>query len=102
MPTTRSAKKRLRQNIARRTRNRSVKSALKTELRQVREAVAAGNLPKAEEEYRTAARKLDRAGAANVIHRNKAARVKSRLQKLIKKAKHGTPAPAPQAPAANS
>jgi small subunit ribosomal protein S20 len=87
MPTTRSAKKRLRQNLVRRAKNRATKSSIKTEVRQVREAVAAGNLQKAEEELRAAARKLDRAGARNVIHRNKAARVKSRLQKLIKKAK---------------
>ena len=93
MPTTSSAKKRLRQNTVRRTRNRAVKSALKTQLRKVREAATAGNIPEAEAEYRTAAKKLDREGARNVIHRNKAARTKSRLQKLIKKAKHDAAAP---------
>jgi small subunit ribosomal protein S20 len=93
MPTTISAKKRLRQNTASRTRNRAVKSALKTQLRKVREAATAGNIPEAEAEYRTAAKKLDREGARNVIHRNKAARTKSRLQKLIKKAKQDTAAP---------
>ena len=62
MPTTRSARKRLRQNLVLRTKNRATKSSIKTEVRQVREAVAAGNVPKAEEELRSAARKLDRAG----------------------------------------
>ena len=93
MPTTSSAKKRLRQNTVRRTRNRAVKSALKTQLRKVREPVEDGNIPQAEAEYREAAKKLDREGARNVIHRNKAARTKSRLQKLIKKAKQSAAAP---------
>jgi small subunit ribosomal protein S20 len=87
MPTTKSAKKRLRQNLERRDRNRAVKSALKTQVRKVREAVAAGDTAKAAEELRLAGKQLDRQGARNVIHRNKAARTKSRLQKALKKAK---------------
>jgi small subunit ribosomal protein S20 len=87
MPTTKSAEKRLRQNIARRLQNRKVKSSVKTQVRKVREAVAAGDVQKAEAEYREAAKKLDRAGVHREIHANKAARTKSRLQHLIKKAK---------------
>ncbi len=87
MPTTKSAKKRLRQNVDRRARNRTVKSSVKTQVRKVRDAVAAGDIPKAEMEYREAAKNLDQAGAHRVIHVNKAARTKSRLQHLIKKAK---------------
>ena len=89
MPNTNSAKKRLRQNEAQREQNRSVKSTLRTQLRKVREAVQAGDIAKAEEEYRSAAKKLDRAGAHNLIHPNAAARTKSRLQSMIKKAKGG-------------
>lgn len=87
MPNTKSAKKSLRQNIVRRTRNRAVKSAVRTQLKKVREAVAAGNLEVAETEFRAAARKLDRAAAAKVIHKNSAARHKARLVHLIKGAK---------------
>ncbi len=87
MPTTKSAKKRLRQNITKRSRNRTVKSSVKTQVRKVREAVAAGDIQQAETEFREAAKKLDRAGAHRVIHANKASRTKSRLQQLIKKAK---------------
>ncbi len=87
MPNTRSAKKRLRQNEARRERNRSTKSTLRSQLRSVREAVKAGEIEKAEQEYVQAARRLDRAGARNLIHPNAAARTKSRLQKLIRTAK---------------
>ena len=87
MPNSKSAKKRLRQDTVRRLRNRMVKSAMRTQLRKVRDAVTAGDIEKAQDEYRDAARRLDRAGARNIIHPNKAARTKSRLQKLIKKAK---------------
>jgi small subunit ribosomal protein S20 len=87
MPNTASAKKRLRQNLVQRTRNRATKSLLRKRIRNVREAVAAGDLAKAEEAYREAARQLDRAGSKRVIHPNASARYKSRLQKLIKSAK---------------
>lgn len=56
-------------------------------MRKVRQAVQAGELGKAEEEFRLAAKRLDRAGARRIIHPNTAARYKSRLQHLIKKAK---------------
>jgi small subunit ribosomal protein S20 len=94
MPNTTSAKKRLRQNIVRRLRNRSAKSAMRSQIRRVREAVQSGDLEKAEQEFRLAAKKLDRAGASHVIHPNKAARLKSRLQHAIQKAKRATAAPA--------
>ena len=87
MPNTKSAKKRLRQTEVRRDRNKAVKSALRSQLRKVREAVQAGDVSTAESEMQVATKRLDRAGQKNIIHRNKAARTKSRFQKLIKKAK---------------
>ncbi len=63
------------------------KSAMRTQIRKVREAVQAGDVQKAEQEFQVAAQKLDRAGASRVIHPNKAARLKSRMQRAIKKAK---------------
>jgi small subunit ribosomal protein S20 len=87
MPNTQSAKKRLRQNVARRLRNRSARSAVRRQLRRVREAVKAGEIERAEQEYREAAKRLDRAGSHKLVHPNLAARTKSRLQKLIKNAK---------------
>jgi small subunit ribosomal protein S20 len=87
MPNTKSAEKRLRQNEVRRARNRSVKSAVKTQMKKVREAVAAGNLEAAATEFRLAAKKLDRAAATKTIHRNSASRHKARLSHLIKSAK---------------
>ncbi len=87
MPNTESSKKRLRQNFVQRDRNRAVKSEIRTSIRKVREAAAAGNVEDAEESYKDVARKLDRAGSRNVISPNRAARLKSRLQKRIKAAK---------------
>jgi small subunit ribosomal protein S20 len=87
MPTSRSAKKRLRQNLARRARNRAIKSSLKTQVRKVREAAAAGDVARAQAELRLAAKKLDQAAAKGVIHKNTAARHKSRLNALVRKAK---------------
>lgn len=87
MPNTVSAKKRLRQNTVLRTRNRSFKSTVRTQVKKVRAAVAAGEIEKAEEEYKIAAKKLDQAGARRIFHPNASARYKQRLQKLIKEAK---------------
>lgn len=87
MPNSESAKKRLRQNVVRRDRNKSIKSAFKTQVKKVLTAVSAGEIETAEEQYRLAAKKLDQAGAKGIIHKNTASRKKSRLQKAIKTAK---------------
>ncbi len=86
MPNTSSAKKRLRQNEVRRLRNRTVKSSLRTQMRKVRESIKVGDLDKAAVELRLAQKKLDQAGAKRVIHPNKAARTKSRLVKMLRRA----------------
>jgi small subunit ribosomal protein S20 len=87
MPQTKSAAKRLRQDVARQERNRSTKRAIRTQIRKVREAIEAGDLGLAQTEFRATVVKLDRAAASNVIHRNAAARTKSRLSAAIKKVK---------------
>lgn len=89
MPNNASASKRLRQNEVLRLRNRSIKSAVRTQIKKVRQAVAAGDIETAETEYKLAAKKLDKAGAKRVFHPNTSARYKSRLQKAIKTAKAG-------------
>lgn len=80
MPNTRSAKKRMRQGSARRQRNRAQRSLLRSAVKQVR---AAGSGPDAQAAYHEAERMLDRAAQRRLIHRNKAARDKSRLRKLV-------------------
>jgi small subunit ribosomal protein S20 len=80
MPTTQSAKKRLRQEQKRRARNRSTKSAIRTLERKVLEAKSAEEAREVRDELYAA---LDRAAAKGVIHENKAARRKSRIAKHV-------------------
>lgn len=87
MPNIQSAKKRLKQSIIARGRNRSTKKSIHTECKKVLAAVAAGTVEQAEAELRTAAKLLDRSAAKKVIHRNAAARAKSRLSAKVKKLK---------------
>ena len=84
MPNIKSAKKRLKQSIVRREQNRSTKKSIRTECKKVLAAVKAGNPDQAETELRRAAKLLDKSAAKHVIHRNAAARVKSRLSAKIK------------------
>ena len=81
MANIKSQIKRNRQNEAAHLRNKSVKSALKTAVRQFREAAAAGDSEKAHELARVAGRKLDKAASAGVIHKNQAANRKSAIAK---------------------
>jgi len=76
----RSQKKRNRQNEKRRIRNKGVRTELKTRVKNAREAVVAGD-ESAPELVRVAQKRLDKAGAKGVIHKNAAARRTSRLMK---------------------
>ncbi|CAD75133.1 30S ribosomal protein S20 [Rhodopirellula baltica] len=86
MPNTSSASKRLRQNEKRRLLNRATRSNMRSTIRRVREAVENNDLETAKNEFKVAQKKLDRAAANNLIHKNAAARTKSRLNNLIKNA----------------
>lgn len=87
MPNTKSAKKNWKQSLKARARNRKVKTVLKNELKAVRGAAATGNAADAVKNAVSAQTKLDRAASRKIIHRNKAARLKSRISKLLKSAK---------------
>lgn len=87
MPNIKSAAKRLRQDTARRERNRSAKRELRSLCKRVRDAVSAGDAAQAETEFRAAVKKLDRAGARKIVHPNAVARTKSRLSARIKAVK---------------
>jgi small subunit ribosomal protein S20 len=75
--------KRIRTNEKARMRNKAVKSELRTYVRRVREAVAAGEKETAVDALRTASRKLDKAVSKGVIHRNQAANRKSALAQQV-------------------
>jgi small subunit ribosomal protein S20 len=81
MPNNASAEKRMRQEQKRRLHNRMVKSIVKTSVTKARQAITAGVA--SEEAVRAAVSELDRAAKKGVIHRNNAARRKSRLMKQL-------------------
>lgn len=82
MPNNPSAEKRMRQEQKRRLHNRSIKSLVKTQITKARQAINSED-PNSEAAVRTAVSELDRAAKKGVIHRNNAARRKSRLMKQL-------------------
>ncbi len=84
MPNTESAKRAMRKAERRRVRNKSQRSALKTLIKKTRTTVVAGDAA-AKDVLGTAIKKLDQAASKHLIHKNKAARTKSRLMKLANK-----------------
>ncbi len=79
MPNTRSAAKRVRTSQKRRAYNRAIKSRVKTLIKRFEEAVQGGEKELAMERFRVAASALDRAAIKGVVHKNLAARKKSRM-----------------------
>jgi small subunit ribosomal protein S20 len=85
MPNNAAAEKRMRQEQKRRAHNRSVKSIVKTQVTKARQAITTTsvNAENAEAAVRAAVSELDRAAKKGVIHKNNAARRKSRLMKQL-------------------
>jgi small subunit ribosomal protein S20 len=83
MANIKSQIKRNRQNELRRERNKSTRSALKTQIKKFTQTLEAGDQTAAQEAYREAARALDKAASKGVIHKNTAANKKSRLAKRL-------------------
>ena len=90
MPHSASAKKRNRQNLRNRDRNRTAKSELRSSIRRVLEVITAGDVASAREHFQGATRSADQAASAGTIHRNRAARIKSRLSARVLAASQGT------------
>ena len=82
MPHTPSAYKRLRQNAKRHLRNKSLESALKSSLKAAEAAAKAGDAAKLASAVNAAIRTLDRSAHKGILHKNTAARRKSRLMRL--------------------
>ena len=82
MANIKSQIKRIGQNEARRVRNKSVRSALKTTAKKVRTA----GPDEASDLLRQATRDLDRAASGGVLHKRTAARRKSRLARTANQA----------------
>ncbi|MGA2584105.1 MAG: 30S ribosomal protein S20 [Tepidisphaeraceae bacterium] len=82
-----SAKKRIRQNIKRRARNRARKELLKDQTKSFLTTLTGSDWAKAEEELRKTASRLDKVAAKHAIHKNTAARKRSRLTLRLNAAK---------------
>lgn len=83
MANIKSQIKRIATNEKARQRNVAVKSELKTHVRRVREAIAAGDKDAAQAALKVASVKLDKAVSKGVIHANQAANRKSALAKAV-------------------
>jgi small subunit ribosomal protein S20 len=79
MANHRSALKRARQTERRTARNRANTSALRTQLRELRETIAKGDKAAAEQTYRQTVSALDKAIQKGTLHESTASRYKSRL-----------------------
>ena len=86
MANIQSAIKRARQNEKRRVANRIYRSSSRTRIKTARRLIEAGELEQAELQVSAAISALDRAAQKGIIHKNNAARRKSRLVKMLRSA----------------
>jgi small subunit ribosomal protein S20 len=84
-----SAKKRIRQTAKRNARNRARKDQLKGEMKVFTAALTASDAPKAETALNKVTQRLDKIAAKHTIHKNTAARRRSRLTKRLNALKAG-------------
>ena len=84
MANTPQARKRAIQNTARRKHNHSQRSHMRTHVKKVLKAVRKGDRAAAESAYKSAVPIVDRMAGKGLIHKNRAARYKSRLNTRIR------------------
>lgn len=84
MPNIKSAKKRMRSNAKKADVNTLVSSSMKTAIKKLEREVKAGNKEEASNQLNIALQRIDKAMGSNLVHPNKAARLKSRLIKSVK------------------
>ncbi|MEM7030324.1 MAG: 30S ribosomal protein S20 [Chloroflexota bacterium] len=87
MPNIKSAKKRARQAEKRREFNRYYKTSARTYVKRARTLIEEGDFEAADEAVRQAGKVLDKAAQKKCIHKNNAARRKSRLAKALNRAR---------------
>ena len=83
MANLKSAIKRNRQNEKRRLRNRIYKGRARTQIKKARYAIEAGEMEAAHEATKQAISALDKAAEKGILHKNNAARRKSRLMRQL-------------------
>jgi small subunit ribosomal protein S20 len=84
MANSAQARKRARQAVKQNAHNSSQRSALRTAIKAVRKAIEAGDKAGATQAFQSQVSVIDRIADKNIIHKNKAARHKSRLSAAIK------------------
>ncbi len=84
MANTRQARKRARQNEKNRQHNAALRSRMRTFIKRVEHAVAKGDGESARKAYEEAVPIIDKTANKGIIHRNKAARHKKRLNDRIR------------------
>lgn len=84
MANSAQARKRARQSVARNKHNSSLRSMLRTSIKRVRAAIAVGDKAAAAEALRKTTSVIDSVADKKIIHKNKAARHKSRLSAAVK------------------
>ena len=92
MPHTSSAKKRLRQTKKRREHNVEMIKDIKIQIKEFQRILKGGDKAAIDKQFKTCAKKLDKAGAKRVIHPNKAAHKKSQLARMLKAPQAGSAA----------
>ncbi|HEX7234963.1 MAG TPA: 30S ribosomal protein S20 [Nitrosospira sp.] len=84
MANSAQARKRARQNVKQRGHNMSMRSQLRTAIKHVRKAIGSADKPAAQAAFQASAGMIDSIADKGIIHKNKAARHKSRLSAAIK------------------
>ena len=84
MANTAQVRKRARQSVERNKHNSSLRSMLRTAIKRVRQAIEAGDKAVAADTLQKATGVIDRVADKHIIHKNKAARHKSRLAAAVK------------------
>ena len=83
MSNIKSAKKRMRSNAKKADVNTLIYSSMKTAIKKFEKEVKAANKEEASKLLNVAMQRIDKAVTGNLVHKNKAARLKSRLIKLL-------------------
>ncbi len=83
MPNIKSAKKRMRSNAKKADVNTIIDSSMRTAIKKFEKEVKAGNKEEASKNLNIALQRVDKAMTSGLVHKNKAARLKTRLTKLL-------------------
>ena len=83
MPNIKSAKKRMRSSVKKTEVNTIIDSSMRTAIKKFEKEVNAGNKEQASNNLNIAVQRIDKAMNAGLVHKNKAARLKSRLVKMM-------------------